>query len=75
VAKNCKDSLQFKDLDEENDKIKIAVNKLIKVITKKLKKEEPNIMQTLKPFLNIDASVNCDVPMISMIKEYIESLG
>jgi len=37
----------------ENDKIKELLSKLIKKITSKLKKDKPDLFQTLKPYLNL----------------------
>lgn len=61
----------FKALVIENDQIGEAVNKLIKVVTRKLKKSDPELLKEIKDYLNIDEKVNCDGPMKSLLGEYI----
>lgn len=41
---------------------------MIKLVIKKVKKEDPEALPTLKPFLNIDREVDCEGIMKGFIK-------
>lgn len=69
------DAQTFKELIEENVQINTAVNKMAKMITKKLKKDDPTVLKNLKQYLNTDEHVNCDAPMKSLLGQYIQSLN
>lgn len=67
-------SKELNEIIEENSKIKESISKLIKTITKKMKKLDPRVLETLKPYLNLNKEVNCNEIMKNFIKEYIQSL-
>ena len=57
----------LKEIIQENEQIGVAVNKMAKMIIKKLKKEDVNALKDIKQYLNTDQTINCDAAMKSLL--------